>query len=197
MDQILQIPFELRGKTNLLEVVYKANNSASESGFNSLLNLNFNLDYIIGYPTMHTYISKNECTGYDRMCGWIQLVKREYCSSEALDEPDEVKLSLDSGDPNVLYFAYGYPAEIYDAPCFNLNGNFKGKWTAYTYLVDVASRMNNNKISFLAGFQWGYEESFINNNLSVNMMDIKEIDIKVWLEHILFLKTQFPNDNFN
>lgn len=32
------------------------------------------------------------------------------------------------------------------------------KWTAYTYLVDLPSRMNSNKLKFLGGYSWGYEE---------------------------------------
>ena len=32
------------------------------------------------------------------------------------------------------------------------------KWTAYTYLVDLPSRMNSNKLKFLRGYSWGYEE---------------------------------------
>ena len=36
-------------------------------------------------------------------------------------------------------FAYGYPAEIFDAPCCNLAGCRHLKWTAYTYLVDLPS----------------------------------------------------------
>ena len=32
------------------------------------------------------------------------------------------------------------------------------KWTAYTYLVDLPSRINSNKLKFLGGYSWGYEE---------------------------------------
>lgn len=52
----------------------------------------------------------------------------------------------------------GYPAEIFDAPCCNLAGCRHLKWTAYTYLVDLPSRMNGNKLKFLGGYSWGYEE---------------------------------------
>ena len=46
-----------------------------------------------------------------------------------------------------------YPAEIFDAPCCNLAGCRHLKWTAYTYLVDLPSRMNSNKLKFSADTQ--------------------------------------------
>jgi hypothetical protein len=191
MKKILQIPFNLKGIQNTIEVIYKTNESASESGFD-VLNVPFDPNLCIGYPTLHAYIKNMTSTGYRRGCGWIQLVKREYFSSEALDKPDENILSVDTNDPAIIYMALGTPAEIYDAPCNNLNGNVKGKWTAYTYLVDMPSRMNEYKMSFLAGFQWGYEEAMENNQLTVRMQDIVEINYEIWKEHILLLKKEYP-----
>lgn len=195
MEKNMQIPFVLKGKNNLLEIEYKENDSVSESGFDAL-NLPFNPNLCIGYPVVRAFISKSECTGYRRGCGWIQLVNREYYSTEALEQPDENELSIDTNVPNCIYLAFGSFAEIYDAPCNNLNGNCKGKWTAYTYLVDMPGRNNNYELSFLAGFQWGYEEAIINDTLTVKMQEIKEIHLEKWKEHIVFMKTQYPDYNF-
>jgi hypothetical protein len=145
---------------------------------------------------MHAYIKDMKCTGYRRYCGWIQLVKRNYFSSEALDKPDDDALSIDSSDPAIIYFALGYPSEIYDAPCNNLGSNIKGIWTAYTYLVDIPTRMNDNKLSFLAGFRWGYEEAIVNDKLIVNMQDIQAVDQTQWREHIVFLKEKHPQYSY-
>ncbi|MDR1216290.1 MAG: hypothetical protein LBK25_06385 [Treponema sp.] len=192
MNKIVHIPFNLRGIQNTIEVIYRVNESAWESGFDALLGLPFDPHLCIGYPTVHAYIKNMTNTGYRRLCGWIQLVQRAYFSSDLLETPDENELSIDSNDPHCIYFAYGSPAEIYDAPCNNLNGNVKGTWTAYTYLVDMPSRMNGNKLSFLAGFQWGYEETLINGKLVVKSRDLKELDNKTWNKHISYLKTQYP-----
>ena len=196
MNKIVHIPFELRGIPNKIEVIYKTNESASESGFDALLDLPFDQDLCIGYPALHAYVKNMNSTGYRRACGWIQLVKREYYSSVLLDQPDEIALSVDTNDPACIYLAYGYPAEIYDAPCNNLNGNVKGTWTAYTYLVDMPTRMNGFVMSFLAGFQWGYKEEIKTGNLSVQMQDIKEIDRSQWREHIPCMKEQYPQYNY-
>ena len=195
MDKVLQIPFKLRGIPNIIEVIYKANNSAAESGFD-ILNVPFDPDLCIGYPVVHAYIKNMSSTGYRRSCGWIQLVMREYFSSEELSAPDENILSVDTNDPACIYLAYGSPAEIYDAPCCNLNGNAKGKWTAYTYLVDMPSRMNGYKMLCLAGFKWGYEEAMENQKLAVKMQDIKEIDQGQWIKHIPCMKESYPQYNY-
>ena len=196
MNKVLDIPFTLCGIPNLIEVVYKANESAAESGFDAL-NLPFDPNLCIGYPTMHAYIKNMANTGYRRHCGWIQIIKKEYYSSEALDAPDNVSLVIDTIDPVNIYFAYGYPAEIYDAPCNNLGSNAKGTWTAYTYLVEIPTRMNNNKLSFLAGFSWGYHEALIDNKLDVTIQSINEINSKQWREHTYLMKEHYPQYVFS
>lgn len=196
MNKILHVPFELRGVPNIIEVIYKTNDSASESGFDSLLDLPFAPNLCLGYPTMHAYVKDMASRGYRRLCGWIQLVHREYCSSAELNAPDENNITVDTADPANIYFGYGYPAEIYDAPCNNLNGNAKGKWTAFTYLVDTSCRMSGHKIRFLAGFKWGYYERMKDGKPHPEMQDIEEIDIVKWREHIPHMKKQFPQYNY-
>ena len=73
MNKILHIPFELRGISNIVEVVYKANDSASESGFDALEDLPFDPNLCIGYPVMNAYIKDMKNTGYRRLCGWMFL----------------------------------------------------------------------------------------------------------------------------
>uniref|UniRef100_UPI0040568C4C hypothetical protein n=1 Tax=Acetatifactor sp. TaxID=1872090 RepID=UPI0040568C4C len=78
------------------------------------------------------------------------------------------------------YFAFGYPAELFDAPCNNLNGNEKLTWTAYTYLVDLPSRMNDGKMQYVTGFSWGYTE---NVDKEINILDLKILAQNDWEEH--------------
>jgi hypothetical protein len=196
MIKVLHIPFTLRGISNKIEVLYKTNISANESGFDAL-NLPFDPNLCVGYPVVHAYFRDMASTGYRRLCGWIQLIQMDYFSSEFLDIPDQNTLVIDTNDPAIIYFSFGYPAEFYDAPCNNLNGNAKGRWTAYTYLVDMPSRMNGHKMIFLAGFQWGYEEAVIDGNLCVNVQDINEIGKMRWREHIPHMKEKYPQYDFD
>ena len=73
-------------------------------------------------------------------------------------DPREIGYDALQGFPIDKICCIGYPAEIFDAPCCNLAGCRHLKWTAYTYLVDLPSRMNSNKLKFLGGYSWGYEE---------------------------------------
>lgn len=73
-------------------------------------------------------------------------------------DPREIGYDALQGFPIDKICCTGYPAEIFDAPCCNLAGCRHLKWTAYTYLVDLPSRMNGNKLKFLGGYSWGYEE---------------------------------------
>jgi len=186
------------GTPNIIEVIYKRNESASESGFDALLDLPFDSELCVGYPTIHARIKDMANTGYRRQCAWIQLVKREYYSSDTLLMPDENNLSIDSpfAVAGVPFYGFGSPAEIYDAPCNNLNGNVWGKWTAYTYLVEYPTRMNEYKIAFLAGFQWGYEEAIIDGRLTVKMSDVKPEGYEQWKEHINYLEKEFPQYDY-
>jgi len=190
-----QIPFTFYGKNHFVEIVYKVNDNPFESGFDRL-SLSFDPNLCIGYPTIHAYVKNMVNTGYRRECGWIQLVERTYYSSESLHIPDEHVLSIDTGSLSDLFFAFGYPAELYDAPCYNLNGNVKGTWKAYTYLVGVPSRMNDHQLSYLAGFQWGYEAAITKAGLAVKKLELNELDIQKWREHILFLRGRHPQVNF-
>ena len=189
------IPFVFHGQENFIEVIYKANDDPIESGFD-ILNLPFDYNFCLGYPVLHAAVRPMKNTGYRRYCGWIQLVERAYFSSDSLTSPDRHELSIDTNEEG-LYIAFGSPAELYDAPCYNLNGNVKGKWTAYSYLVDIPSRMNDHKLSFLAGIKWGYTESIANKNLEVHMLELSELDIAKWNEHVPFIGSIHPEITFS
>ena len=76
MNKVLRIPFELRGIKNNAEVLYKANDSVSESGFDALPDLPFDPNLCIGYPVMNAYVKDMKSTGYRR---WSL---REYLSTD-------------------------------------------------------------------------------------------------------------------
>ena len=150
------IPFTLHGIEEMLTVEYKQGTDPREIGYDALQGFPIDKICCTGYPVMYGYFEHMNATGYRRSCGFIQFVERIENHGEnrelSIDVSDD---NLEKGNP---YFAYGYPAEIFDAPCCNLAGCRHLKWTAYTYLVDLPSRMNGNKLKFLGGYSWGYEE---------------------------------------
>jgi hypothetical protein len=174
------IPFVFHGKRNSITVDYGEITDARQAGFH-ILKLPFAADACKGYPMVHACFPELTLQGYERYCGWIQIIRREEFScindtepSNVLYEPDVPEDRPEHGLP---YFAYGYPPELFDAPCRNLRGCEKLIWRAYTYLVDIPSRINGYQLSFLAGFSWGYTE---NRCGEVSVLDFCQLTEADW-----------------
>lgn len=174
------IPFQLRNKNNNIIVEYDKMKNAEESGFRAL-NVPFDVNKCIGYPMIHAYFENINLRGYERYCAWIQIVRREEFNTVNQKEVVNTVYFLDYGNKETEpYFCIGYPAELFDAPCNNLGNNEKLIWTAYTYLVDPPSRMNDNQLTFLTGFSWGYEEGIDGVEGVLDFTQLGEAD---WREH--------------
>lgn len=199
-DSKIQIPFTLNEKVGTVEVCYKENKSANESGFDLLKGLGFDMDMCIGYPTMHGYIKNFNGTGYSNSSAWIQIIEDKYYSSLQDEEPckvlKEVDISENMRKLGVPFFAFGYPSEIFDAPCYNLRNYARLEWIADTFLVTQPSRINNNTISYLLGFRWGYEEWDVEGKRKVRILPIKVMDCSVWNGYLSLLKKDFPDWQF-
>lgn len=201
MDDVkVQIPFVLNDRQGLVEVIYKENKSEKELGFDLLKGLGFDVAMCIGYPTMHGYIKEYAGTGYSNLSAWIQIISSEYYSSLGDEVPSEVLSEVDISDNmrklGVPFFAFGYPSEIYDAPCNNLGNFARLKWVADTFLVTHPSRINDNMISFVIGFRWGYEEWEAEGKRNIRMLPLEIIERSVWEKHLLKIRKDFPDWNF-
>lgn len=192
----VNIPFMLNHKPGTLQVEYEANQSASKSGFDLFAGTNFDTAMCIGYPTMRARIQSYEGTGYATACAWIQIVtRREFAAQDAM-EPVKIKPSVDThptlAESGIPFFAFGFPAEIFDAPCNNLNGLAKLDWIADTFLVTMPNRTNGYLISCLAGFRWGYTEYDLDGNRHVEICPLEITTPAAWKQHLFLLQSQFP-----
>ena len=181
------VPFILREKVNKIYIDYQKIPNAQESGFTAL-KLPFDVNDCVGYPMLHAYFENSNLYGYERYCGWIQIIERNEYSAASSEYPTTTSFELDISDEmrshKWPYFAYGYPAEFFDAPCRNMGAGAKLDWRAYTYLVDPPSKMNDNHLVFLAGFSWGYTEY---KNGNIQLLDFKVLSEEKWTEHQRFL----------
>lgn len=181
------VPFVFHNKSNVLTVDYRPMQNAFESGFH-ILNLPFAADACVGYPMVHAWFEQLDLQGYERYCGFIQFIRREEYDDLADASPSRVLYELDVPDDllekGMPYFTYGYPAELFDAPCRNLRNSKKLIWRAYTYLVDIPTRINGNRLSCLAGFSWGYTENILGE---VTLLDFQLLDQKDWEMHRHYL----------
>lgn len=174
------IPFVFHGKKNRIAVDYSEIADAHEAGFH-ILNLPFAPEACKGYPMIHAYFKDLNLKGYERYCGWIQIIRREEFHHINDIAPSNVLYELDVPEEilehDLPYFAYGYPPELFDAPCRNLRGCEKLIWRAYTYLVDIPSRINGYQLSYLAGFSWGYTENSLDE---VSLLDFYQLTETDW-----------------
>lgn len=184
-----KIKFNWRNKECAAIIEYNENPGASESGFIIFKNMPFDVELCKGYPMAHAYVDAANLKGYERYCGWIQIIRREDFSDD-VEEP-KVTYDIDGSDEMIKrglpYFALGYPAELFDAPCMNLNGSYRLVWTAHTYLVEMpVNRVNGNKINFLAGFEWGYEESV---KQQVKISELRILSVNDWNRDNIIIST--------
>lgn len=184
------IPFVFHGKEQYITVDYSEMSDAHEAGFH-ILNLPFAPDACKGYPMIHAYFKELNLQGYERYCGWIQIIRREEFNCTGDLSPSNVCYELDVPEEimahGLPYFAYGYPPELFDAPCRNLHGSEKLIWRAYTYLVDIPSRINGYRLRYLAGFSWGYTENICGE---VSVLDFSLLNEKDWASQQAYIQRQ-------
>lgn len=177
------IPFTFHGKAQQITVEYSPMENSLSSGFR-VLPLPFDPEKCKGYPMLHAYFEQSDLQGYERYCGWIQFIRRtEYADIHDV-LPAHIRHELDVPEHfrkrNIPYFAMGYPAELFDAPCRNLHSCEKLIWQACIYLVDIPSIINGYRLGYLAGFSWGYTEDVLGQ---VSLLNFGLLTEKDWNTH--------------
>ena len=128
---------------------------------------------------LHAHFGPLSLTGYERYCGWIQVI----CREDIRGGGEQARISYELDVPEDLqahglpYFAIGYPPELFDAPCRNLRDSERLIWQAYPFLVDLPSRINGHRLGFLAGFSWGYTED---DRGGVSLLDFRQLSEADW-----------------
>ena len=191
---VTTIPFELLQKSGVLTVCYEPNQSLAQSGFALFASDGFDPHICLGYPTIRASISSYAGTGYYTACAWIQIVtRREFSSAEAA-EPTAIVVDVDTHptleELGVPFFAFGFPAEIFDAPCNNLGGLGRLEWIADTFLVTMPNRANNDSISPVAGFCWGYSECDLEDKRHVASRPLEITEVARWRQHLPLLRSR-------
>jgi hypothetical protein len=198
--QILEIPFTHNDRQGMIKIQYDVNSDAKKSGFDILKHLVPDVNMCLGYPTMNAVIKKYAGTGYRKYCGWIQIVTEQFYSCINSTTPDKTVMFIDvtqnMKNNGIPFFSFGYPAEIFDAPCNNLDTYSKLVWIADTFLITMPSFVNQEKIEYLAGFKWGYEEYDLSEKPHVKIYPIQETASDSWNKHLELIKRDYPKWDF-
>jgi hypothetical protein len=195
MMTITKIPFDLNHKPGILEVHYQPIQRIEDSGFDLLTGFGFDVNLAIGYPTMHGFVSAYQGRGYYTASAWIQIVtRREFVPvGSALPRAEIVSVDVSPTlhELGVPFFAMGFPAEVFDAPCCNLGDAGKLTWIADTFFVTMPSRINDHTIAWIAGYQWGYIEYDQEEKRPVEILPLEVTDESHWQGHLPLLRSQF------
>ena len=199
---LIKIPFIMNERSGWMQVEYQANTSVEESGFDVLRHkLPFPAEKCLGFPTMRAWVDQYEGTGYYTASAWIQLIRSERWVKQGHSSSRTIQWDLDTNpamvEAGVPFFAQGYPAVIYDAPCGNLVDDDRLDWQAETYFVTMPSPINDFTITALAGFRWGCVEWQDGSDQRVAIHDLQTLGQNHWQRRLPWLQEQCPTFQFS
>lgn len=195
MLQTITVPFTAYGKRGFIEATCEENPGPEVSGFTLLKDaVNFDVELCKGYPMFRARMTEYEGSHYGRFVGWIQIITGCWYPQEGECQIEqEVDLLPREREVGYPFICYGMPADIFDAPCHNLEDSGVLNWSAETFMVTYPSRMNDEEIRFLAGVRWGYDEDESGCTLVHPLVPLNGSD---WNEKLPILRRDFPGWNY-
>ena len=198
---VTSIPFTLFDRRGQLAVRYGVTVDPEALGFDVIPGLGFHPEACRGYPTIHARIEHYRGAGYRTLCGWIQVItaERHRAGTAAATSPD-TSIAVDQ-IPSMLgidmpFAITGFLPELFDAPCGNLNGYERLRWTADTFLTTVPLRSRSEPIRRLAGVRWGYVTDTAHTDRPVSPLPLEVTDGRAWNAVLTLLRTRFPDWRF-
>ncbi len=190
---VATIPFSLNGRGGSVSVYYGRNDDPVRAGFDAIPRLNFDINLCRGFPAMHAKINEYSGSGYRMLCGWIQIVTNEYFESHD-EKKGKKSFSVDVApsmrDLGLPFASVGFPPGFFDAPCYNIGDHAKLRWVANTFLTTVPMRSREEKISWLAGFRWGYVEYDKPEQKPTSLLPLEVTSANAWNSCLPFLRKE-------
>ncbi len=198
---VTSIPFTLFGRRGQLAVRYGVTVDPDALGFDVIPGLGLHPDACRGYPTIHATIEQYRGAGYRTLCGWIQVITAErYRAGPAAAAPADTSIAVDQfpsmAGIDMPFAITGFLPELFDAPCGNLNGYARLRWTADTFLTTVPLRSRSEPIRRLAGVRWGYINDTARTDRPVSPLPLEVTDGRAWNAVRPLLRTRFPDWRF-
>lgn len=184
--------FSLNDRDGVLRVEYAANASLERSGFDMFDAGDFDPALAIGHPTLHARVEHYEGSGYRTATAFIQWVNTERTTEGEVRRERELDVPETFRAAGVPFFAWGYPASLYDAPANNRNGADRLVWQATTWFVSVPARWNDYQVQPIIGFQWGY----VDDGTMVKLLPFEALDRDHWSQHHAWLGQSAPGFQF-
>lgn len=184
--------FSLNDRDGVLCVDYATNASVQRSGFDMFDPSEFDPRLALGHPTMKAFVASFDGDGYRTASGFIQLVDTERTTEGEVRRERELDVPETFRAAGVPFFAWGYPASLYDAPANNRNGADRLVWQATTWFVSVPARWNDYQVQPITGFQWGY----VDDGGTVDLLPLKTLARDHWESNRGWLTRSAPGFMF-
>ena len=131
------------------------------------------------------------------ICGWIQIVTREELTSPDQDWTDarcsySVDIAPAMYETGVPFAVFGALPSFFDAPCRTLGNSCALKWTADTFLTTTPFRSQDEEITWLLGFRWGYYEYAPSLDKGDTILPLEVTTAEVWNQRLPVLRQHFP-----
>ena len=198
---LTSVPFTHFGRPGTLAIRYGVTVDPATVGFDVVPGLGLDTQQCRGYPIIRATIERYGGAGYRTICGWIQVVTAQhYRSGDEETTPAETSTSVDQFPSMIgvdLPFAIvGFLPELFDAPCGNLNGFARLRWTADSFLATVPLKSRTEPIRRLAGMRWGYINESARTGLSVQPLPLSITNAHAWNAQLSLLRERFPDWRF-
>lgn len=184
--------FSLNDRDGVLWVDYATNASVQRSGFDMFDPSEFDPRLALGHPTMKAFVASFDGDGYRTASGFIQWVDTERTTEGEVRRERELDVPETFRAAGVPFFAWGYPASLYDAPANNRNGADRLVWQATTWFVSVPARWNDYQVQPITGFQWGY----VDDGGTVDLLPLKTLARDHWESNRGWLTRSAPGFMF-
>jgi hypothetical protein len=171
---VVQVNFQLRGASGLVDVVVVPNRHPETLGCQP-----FAKDFPVCTATV-----AYEGRGYNAALGWVQLVRST--DSPSAGEQFEMDPFEPLGRSQHPFCFFGFAPVLFDAPARPLRRELD--WTAETLLCFVATDVDRRETRAILGFTWG----FCIREGAVAIASPASLSAAEWDKHLPFLRREHP-----
>jgi len=141
-------------------------------------------EWMRNFPTC-TAIIEHPSSGYEAMCGWVQLVR----SSDSVPDLFEMDPTPITSGLDIPYCWFGTKPTLFDGP--NRDSHDDLDWRSRSFLCASPNIMSRAVVP-LAAFEWGFDI----RGGSVIISGPTEIPASTWDEHIAYMTRCHPSWTF-
>jgi hypothetical protein len=191
----MTLPFALLGEDYELMIDYGEITSPEKIGFEVSKSDVFDIRSGLGFPFMRARVESLQKNSYRNLVAFIQTTTSKYfeqvddmmvaLNEKAVDIPPFLR---EKGFP---FYAFGYPSELFSARFSDLQAFTKLSREINTFLVTFPNPANDNTVSCLAAFSWGFVEWVDKCKHQVKLLPFKKLDFEYWNYSLEILEREF------